>query len=87
MLCDKLPETPVTVNVTVPVAAVLLAVSVKVLVLAVLLGLNDAVTPLGRPDADKPTLPLKPFCGVIVMVLALFVPWTTLTLLGEADKV
>ena len=87
MPCDKLPESPVTVKVTVPVAAVLLAVSVKVLVLAVLLGLNDAVTPLGSPDADKLTLPLKPFCGVTVMVLAPFVPWTTLTLLGEADKV
>jgi len=57
----KLPEVPVMVTVTVPVEAVLLAVSVKVLVLVVLLGLNDAVTPLGRPDADKLTLPLKPF--------------------------
>jgi len=87
VLFVKLPDTPVTVTVTVPVVAVLLAVSVKVLLLAVLLGLNDAVTPLGRPDADRLTLPLKPFCGVTVMVLALFVPWTTLTLLGEADKV
>jgi hypothetical protein len=87
VLCDKLPETPVTVTLKVPSAAVLLAVSVNVLVLAVLLGLNDAVTPLGRPDADRLTLPLKPFCGVTVMVLALFVPWTTLTLLGEADRV
>jgi hypothetical protein len=73
--------------VTVPAAAVLLAVNVRVLVLAVLLGLNDAVTPLGRPDADKLMLLLKPFCGVTVMVLAPFVPWTTLRLLGEADRV
>ena len=58
---DKLPDAPVTVTIAVPVAAVLLAVNVNLLVLAVLLGLNDAVTPLGRPDADKPTLPLKPF--------------------------
>jgi len=35
---------------------VLLAVKVSVLLLGVLLGLNDAVTPLGRPDADKLTL-------------------------------
>ncbi len=83
----KLPDEPVTVTVTVPVAAVLLAVSVNVLMLTVLLGLNEAVTPLGRPDANKLTLPLKPFCGVTVMVLAPFVPWTTLTLLGEADRV
>ena len=87
VLCDKLPETPVTVTLKVPSAAVLLAVSVNVLVLAVLLGLNDAVTPLGRPDADKLTLPLKPFCWVTVMVLAPLVPWTTLRLLGEADRV
>src|SRR5260370_5490220 len=66
----KPADEPVRVTVTVPVAAVLLAVSVNVLVLAVLLGLNEAVTPLGRPDADKLTLPLKPFCGVTVMVLA-----------------
>ncbi len=52
---------PVMVTVTVPVVAVPLAVSVNVLVLAVLLGLKDAVTPLGRPDADKLTLLLKPF--------------------------
>ena len=87
VLCDKLPEIPMTVMVTVPIIAVLLAVSVNVLVLAVLLGLNDAVTPLGRPDADKLTLPLKPFCGVTVMVLAPFVPWTTLRLLGDVESV
>jgi len=55
----KLPDEPVTVTVTVPVAAMPLAVSVRVLVLAVLLGLNDAVTPLGRPAADKLTLPIE----------------------------
>ena len=83
----KLPDTPVTVTVTVPVVAVLLAVSVNVLLLAVLLGLNDAVTPLGSPEADKLTLLLKPFSGVIVMVLVPFVPWTMLRLLGELESV
>ena len=83
----KLPDEPVTVTVTIPVAAVLLAVSVNVLVLAVLLGLNDAVTPLGRPDADKPTLPLKPFCGLTVMVLAPLAPWVMLRLLGDTERV
>src|SRR6266851_4463158 len=61
VLFVKLPDEPVTVTVTVPVVAVLLAVSVNVLLLAVLLGSNDAVTPLGRPEADKLTLLLKPF--------------------------
>ena len=83
----KLPDVPVTVTVTVPVVAVLLAVSVNVLVLAVLLGLNDAVTPLGRPDADKLTLPLKPFCGVTVMVLEPLAPCAIVKLLGDAERV
>jgi hypothetical protein len=85
-VCDNPPDAPETVTVTVPVAAVLLAASVNVLVLAVLLGLNDAVTPLGRPDADKLTLALKPLCGVTVMMLVPFVPWTTLRLVGEAER-
>ena len=83
---DSPPDAPETVTVTVPVAAVLLAASVNVLVFAVLLGLNDAVTPLGKPDADKLTLLLKPLCCVTVMVLVPFVPWTTLRLLGEAKR-
>ena len=70
----KLPETPVMVTVTVPGVAVPLAVSVNVLVPVVLLGLNAAVTPLGRPEADKLTLLLKPFCGVTVIVLVPLAP-------------
>jgi hypothetical protein len=61
VVCDKLPEVPVIVTVTVPVVAVLLAVNVKVLVDVAGLGLKDAVTPLGRPEVDKLTLPLNPF--------------------------
>ena len=72
---------------TVPVVAALLAVNVSVLVVAVLLGLNDAVTPLGRPDADKLTLPLKPFCGVTVMVLAPLVPCRIVKLLDDVESV
>ena len=83
----RLPEAPVTVTVTVPVAAVLLDASVNVLVFAVLLGLNDAVTPLGRPDADKLTLLLKPFCGLTVMVLVPLVPCTIIKLFGDAERV
>ena len=60
---------PVMVTAKFPMAAVLFAVRVSVLVLLVLLGLKDAVTPLGSPETDKLTLPLKPFCGVTVMVL------------------
>lgn len=87
VVCDKLPDTPVMVMVTVPVVAVLLAVSVNVLEVALLLGLNDAVTPLGKPDAERLTLLLNPFCGVTVMVLVPAAPWRMLTLAGEADSV
>ena len=83
----KLPDLPVTVTEAVPVAAVLLAVNVNVLVVAVLVGLNDAVTPLGRPDVDKLTLPVKPFCGVTVMVLAPLAPCTIVKLFGDAERV
>ncbi len=82
----KLPDTPVTVTVTVPVVAVLLAVSVNVLLLVVLVGLNDAVTPLGRPAADKLTLPLKPFCAVTVIALVVVVPCDIVKLLGDAAR-
>jgi hypothetical protein len=83
----KLPDMPVTVIEAVPVAAVLVAVSVNVLVFAVLLGLNDAVTPLGTPDADKLTLPVKPFCGVTVIVLAPLAPCAIVKLFGDAERV
>jgi hypothetical protein len=83
---DKLPEVPVIVTVTAPVVAVLLAVSVNVLVAVAGFVLNDAVTPLGKPDADKLTLPLKPFCGVTVIVLVPAVPCAIVKLLGEAER-
>ena len=69
-----MPDVPVMVTVKVPVAAVRLAVSVKVLVPVVLVGLKDPVTPLGRPDAVRLTLLAKPFSGFIMMVLAPLVP-------------
>jgi hypothetical protein len=84
--CESTLDVPVTVTANVRVAAVLLAVSVNVLELVVPPGLNEAVTPLGRPDADKLTLPLKPFCGVTVMVLAPLVPCTIVKLLGEVER-
>jgi hypothetical protein len=60
--CVRLPDVPVIVTVVVPVAAVLLAVSVNVLLLVLAgFGLYDHVTPLCCPDADNVTLPAKPF--------------------------
>jgi hypothetical protein len=59
----------VIVTVDVPVAAVAPTVNVKELVVVAEAGLKEAMTPLGKADADKLTLPLKPFWGATVMVL------------------
>ena len=87
MVLVRAPEVPVTVTVTVPVVAALLAVSVSALVLVVLLGLNEAVTPLGRPEADRATLLLKPFRALTVMVLVAVAPCVTVRLFGDAEIV
>ena len=83
----KLPEVPVIVTGTVPVFAVLLAVNVNVLVAVAGFGLNDAVTPLGRPDADRLTPLLKPFWGETVIVLVPLAPCMRVKLLGDAERV
>jgi len=49
-------------------------------------GLKMALAPDGRPDAPKVTMPLKPFCGVTVIVLVPLAPWVTVTLLGDAER-
>jgi hypothetical protein len=84
---DRLPDEPVMVTVAGPVVAVLVAVSVNVLALVVLVGLNDALTPVGRPDADKLTLPLKPLSGLMEMVLVPLAPWTMVKVLGDVESV
>jgi hypothetical protein len=82
----KPPELPVMVTETVPVVAALVAVNVIVLVLMAGWGLNAAVTPLGKPEAENVTWPLKPFNGVMVMVLLPLVPCVMVTLFGEEDR-
>jgi len=81
-----LPLTPWMVTAKVPMAALVLAVKVKVLVLEVLAGLNDAVTPPGRPEAERLTAPLKPFCGVMVIAVPPLLPCTTFTVPGAAES-
>lgn len=80
----RLPEVPVMVTAAVPGEAELAALSVSVPGLVVLAGLNDAVTPVGRPDAARATAPVKPFCGVMVIMLVPLAPCATLTLAGDA---
>ena len=74
------------VTVEVPATAALLAVSVSALVVVALAGLKAAVTPLGRPEAVRATLPVKPFFGVIVSVLEPLAPCATVTLVGDAAR-
>lgn len=84
----RLPEVPVMVTVAVPVVAVAFAVSVSVLVVLVGFGLNTAVTPLGRPEAARLTLPENPPKSVTVIVLVPPAPpCVMVTLLGEAESV
>ena len=50
-------------------------------------GLRLAVAPDGAPDGRlKLTVPVKPFCGVTVMVLVPLFPCVTVTLVGDADR-
>lgn len=84
----SVPDVPVTVTVTVPVAAVLPAVRVSVLEEVAGFGVNAAVTPVGKPDADRVTLPLKPFCGVIAIVVVIPLPPCVIVRLpGEGERV
>ena len=49
-------------------------------------GLKLELAPDGRPDAPKVTMPLKPFCGVTVIVLVPLAPRVTVRLLGDAER-
>jgi len=82
----SVPDTPVTISAAVAGAAELAAVKVNVLAPGVLVGLKDAVTPPGNPETDRLTLPLKPFCGLTVMVLAPLAPSLTDTADGDAER-
>ena len=58
-----------TLTLNTPVAAPLVAENVTWLVLVAGLVPNVAVTPLGKPDAVKFTLPLNPFAGLTLTVV------------------
>ena len=64
------PLFPVTVRVEVPPAVepAVLTVIVEVPEPAIEVGLNEAVTPLGKPEMVNGTLPVNPFRAVTVTV-------------------
>jgi len=83
----RLPEVPVTVTVKAPIVTLLVADSVKRLLVEVGFMLKLPLIPLGRPDTLKLTLPLNPFKGLIVMVVEPAAPWMKVKLLGDAERV
>ena len=74
------------VIVFVPVEAVKLLVSVKVVFVDNAAGPKDAVVPVGRPLTEKSTTPENPEIGVTVTVEVVFPPWVIVTVFGLADK-
>ena len=50
-------------------------------------GLNAAETPAGKPLMESVTVPLNPFCGPTVMVLARLAPCGMPRLAGDAVRV
>lgn len=82
----RLPDVPVMVTVAVPVAAVELVLRVKVLVEVAGFVPKLAVTPAGRPEADRLTLPVNPPAGVTVIVLFPLPPCVSVRLEGDADN-
>jgi hypothetical protein len=85
--CVTLPGVPAIFTVVVPVVAVALAVKVTVLVLVAGSGVNAAVTPSGRPIAERVTLPVNPSAGVTVIVVDALFPCDSVRLVGFAVRV
>jgi hypothetical protein len=78
------PDVPLTVNGVDAAAAVRVAVNVRLLDVVALDGLNEAVTPVGRPVAVRATAELNPPNAAMVMVVVPLAPATMLTVLGAA---
>ena len=68
------PDVPVIVKVYCPTATEPLTVSVNVLFDVVGLGEKVAVTPLGRPETERFTLPVKPYIGFTLTQDVVVVP-------------
>ena len=81
----SVPEVPVMVIGYVP--ATVDAATARVTTLDVVdeVGLNVAVTPVGRPEAANVTLPENGLTSVTVMVSVPLAPGATVRLVGEAE--
>jgi hypothetical protein len=83
----RLPEVPVIVTVEVPTVAELLAFSVSTLDPVVGLVPNDAVTPVGKPEAARVTLPVNPPASATVIVSVPLLLWVTDKVDAEGESV
>ena len=86
VLAVRLPEVPVMVTVNVPSAAELLAASVRTLDAVVGLVPNDAVTPVGRPEAARVTLPLNPPAPATAIMSVALLPEATIKVEGAGES-
>lgn len=87
VLAVREPDVPVIVTVDVPVLAELLAVRVSTLLPVVGFVPNEAVTPLGNPDAARVTLPVNPPTSVTVIVSVALLLCATESDVGDAESV
>src|SRR5260370_4168063 len=85
--CTRVPLVPPMEMLGVPVGVLAGAVKFTTMVPLPLTddGLKLALTPVGRPLAERDTLPLKPKSEATVMLLVGFMPAAMLMLAGEAD--
>jgi hypothetical protein len=83
----NVPEVPVIVTLAAPVVAELLAVSVSTLLPVVGSVPNAAVTPLGRPDAVRVTLPVNVPTSVTEIVSVALLPCATVNADDDAESV
>ena len=86
VVATRPPEEPAMVTRNVPTTAELLAVNATVLDPVVGFGVNDAVTPPGRPYAARFTLPMNPGWPATVMVAVPEDPCITAREAGEAER-
>jgi hypothetical protein len=80
------PDLPVMITLYCPTAAALLATRVSKLLPTVGFGEKDAVTPLGRPETARFTLPTNPKRGLTETEVEPEVPWPTLKAFAESVK-
>jgi hypothetical protein len=82
----KPPDVPFMVTTVGLEKTDLFAVSVNVLVPVAVIGLNEAVTPSGRPDADRATLPPNSFIDATEISVVMLMPRVRLKEAGDAKS-